>query len=39
MEEQVLAHPVLQEELLNPKNGDAAHKHLEQQVNLQMGVM
>lgn len=32
VEDQVLSHPVLQEELHNPKNGDAAHKHLEQQV-------
>lgn len=32
MEEQVLSHPVLQEELHNPKNGDSAHKHLKQQV-------
>jgi len=27
-----LSHPVLQDELRNPKNGDSAHKHLKQQV-------
>nr|XP_046247695.1 tRNA:m(4)X modification enzyme TRM13 homolog isoform X2 [Scatophagus argus] len=33
MEDGVLSHPVLQEELNNPKNGDSAHKHLKQQVD------
>lgn len=32
VEDSVLSHPVLQEELNNPKNGDSAHKHLKQQV-------
>ncbi|XP_034386050.1 tRNA:m(4)X modification enzyme TRM13 homolog isoform X2 [Cyclopterus lumpus] len=30
----VLSHPILQEELNNPKNGDSAHKHLKQQSSL-----
>lgn len=33
MDERLLSHPVLQEELHNPKNGDSAHKHLRQQVS------
>lgn len=32
VEDQLLSHPVLQDELNNPKNGDSAHKHLKQQV-------
>lgn len=32
VEERTLSHPILQEELVNPKNGDSAHKHLKQQV-------
>lgn len=32
VEDHVLSHPVLQDELNNPKNGDSAHKHLKQQV-------
>ncbi|KAI3369193.1 hypothetical protein L3Q82_026144, partial [Scortum barcoo] len=35
VEDRVLSHPVLQQELDNPKNGDSAHKHLKQQVNIQ----
>ncbi|XP_033477797.1 tRNA:m(4)X modification enzyme TRM13 homolog [Epinephelus lanceolatus] len=34
VEDSVLSHPVLQEELNNPKNGDFAHKHLKQQSSL-----
>ncbi|XP_040039257.2 tRNA:m(4)X modification enzyme TRM13 homolog [Gasterosteus aculeatus] len=34
VEDSVLSHPVLQEELNNPKNGDSAHKHLKQQSSL-----
>nr|XP_046247694.1 tRNA:m(4)X modification enzyme TRM13 homolog isoform X1 [Scatophagus argus] len=34
MEDGVLSHPVLQEELNNPKNGDSAHKHLKQQSSI-----
>lgn len=30
----VLSHPVLQDELNNPKNGDSAHKHLKQQSSI-----
>lgn len=33
VEDQLLSHPVLQDELNNPKNGDSAHKHLKQQVS------
>lgn len=33
VEDRVLSHPALQEELNNPKNGDSAHKHLKQQVH------
>lgn len=32
MEDRTLSHPVLQEELSDPKNGGSAHKHLKQQV-------
>ena len=32
MEEEVLFHNVLKEEIDNPMNGDAAKKHLKQQV-------
>lgn len=32
VEECILSHSVLQDELNNPKNGDSAHKHLKQQV-------
>ncbi|MEQ2309238.1 hypothetical protein AMECASPLE_036550, partial [Ameca splendens] len=32
VEDRTLSHPILQEELLNPMNGDSAHKHLKQQV-------
>lgn len=32
VEDRFLSHPVLQEELTNPKNGDTAYKHLKQQV-------
>ncbi|KAM4575426.1 tRNA:m(4)X modification enzyme TRM13 homolog isoform 2-T2 [Fundulus diaphanus] len=31
VEDRTLSHPVLQEELTNPNNGDSAHKHLKQQ--------
>ncbi|KAM7387837.1 hypothetical protein PAMP_024050 [Pampus punctatissimus] len=34
VEDSVLSHPVLQEELNNPKNGDSAHKHLKQQSSI-----
>ncbi|TDG95994.1 hypothetical protein EPR50_G00241600 [Perca flavescens] len=34
VEDSVLSHPVLQEELNNPKNGDSAHKHLRQQSSI-----
>ncbi|TKS75253.1 tRNA:m(4)X modification enzyme TRM13 -like protein [Collichthys lucidus] len=34
VEDSVLSHPVLQEELHNPKNGDSAHKHLKQQSSI-----
>ncbi|CAF92856.1 unnamed protein product, partial [Tetraodon nigroviridis] len=34
LEDQLLSHPVLQDELNNPKNGDSAHKHLKQQASL-----
>uniref|UniRef100_A0A8C9XVR1 tRNA:m(4)X modification enzyme TRM13 n=1 Tax=Sander lucioperca TaxID=283035 RepID=A0A8C9XVR1_SANLU len=34
VEDGVLSHPVLQEELNNPKNGDSAHKHLRQQSSI-----
>ncbi|TNM88110.1 hypothetical protein fugu_006331 [Takifugu bimaculatus] len=34
VEEQLLSHPVLQDELHNPKNGDSAHKHLKQQSSI-----
>ncbi|XP_078102869.1 tRNA:m(4)X modification enzyme TRM13 homolog isoform X2 [Sander vitreus] len=34
VEDGVLSHPVLQEELNNPKNGDSAHKHLKQQSSI-----
>ncbi|CAJ1059527.1 tRNA:m(4)X modification enzyme TRM13 homolog [Xyrichtys novacula] len=34
VEESVLSHPVVQEELKNPKNGDSAHKHLKQQSSI-----
>ncbi|KAM8875753.1 tRNA:m(4)X modification enzyme TRM13 homolog isoform 1-T2 [Spinachia spinachia] len=34
VEDSVLSHPVLQEELNDPKNGDSAHKHLKQQSSL-----
>ncbi|KAG7515012.1 tRNA:m(4)X modification enzyme TRM13-like [Solea senegalensis] len=34
VEESVLFHSVLQEELGNPKNGDSAHKHLMQQSSI-----
>ncbi|XP_038554793.1 tRNA:m(4)X modification enzyme TRM13 homolog [Micropterus salmoides] len=34
VEDRVLSHPVLQEELNNPKNGDSAHKHLKQQSSI-----
>ncbi|XP_022620592.1 tRNA:m(4)X modification enzyme TRM13 homolog [Seriola dumerili] len=33
-EDSILSHPVLQEELSNPKNGDSAHKHLKQQSSI-----
>lgn len=32
VEERILSHSVLHDELNNPKNGDSAHKHLKQQV-------
>uniref|UniRef100_A0A3Q2ZT32 tRNA:m(4)X modification enzyme TRM13 n=1 Tax=Kryptolebias marmoratus TaxID=37003 RepID=A0A3Q2ZT32_KRYMA len=32
MEDKILSHFVLNDELTNPKNGDSAHKHLKQQV-------
>lgn len=35
MEDSVLSHPVLQDELNNPNNGDSAHKHLKQQVHIE----
>ncbi|XP_042339858.1 tRNA:m(4)X modification enzyme TRM13 homolog [Plectropomus leopardus] len=34
VEDSILSHPVLQEELNNPKNGDSAQKHLKQQSSL-----
>ncbi|KAM7012278.1 tRNA:m(4)X modification enzyme TRM13 homolog [Tautogolabrus adspersus] len=34
LEDSVLSHPVVQEELNNPKNGDSAHKHLKQQSSI-----
>ncbi|XP_060890741.1 tRNA:m(4)X modification enzyme TRM13 homolog isoform X1 [Labrus mixtus] len=34
VEDSVLSHPVVQEELTNPKNGDSAHKHLKQQSSI-----
>uniref|UniRef100_A0A3Q2EBF0 tRNA:m(4)X modification enzyme TRM13 n=2 Tax=Cyprinodon variegatus TaxID=28743 RepID=A0A3Q2EBF0_CYPVA len=34
VEERTLSHPILQEELVNPKNGDSAHKHLKQQASI-----
>ncbi|XP_029355064.1 tRNA:m(4)X modification enzyme TRM13 homolog [Echeneis naucrates] len=34
VDDAVLSHPVLQEELRNPKNGDSAHKHLRQQSSI-----
>ncbi|CAL1591802.1 unnamed protein product [Knipowitschia caucasica] len=34
LEEQVLSHAALQEELNNPKNGESAHKHLRQQSSI-----
>ncbi|XP_076028059.1 tRNA:m(4)X modification enzyme TRM13 homolog isoform X2 [Genypterus blacodes] len=33
-DDSVMSHPVLQEELNNPKNGDAAFKHLKQQSSI-----
>lgn len=38
MEDQLLAHPALLDELHNPKNGDSAHKHLKQQVMVYLEV-
>uniref|UniRef100_A0A8C5D505 tRNA:m(4)X modification enzyme TRM13 n=1 Tax=Gouania willdenowi TaxID=441366 RepID=A0A8C5D505_GOUWI len=35
VDEHVLSHSVLHQELKNPKNGDSAHKHLRQQVSSQ----
>ncbi|XP_041648149.1 tRNA:m(4)X modification enzyme TRM13 homolog isoform X2 [Cheilinus undulatus] len=34
VEDSVLSHPIVQEELNNPKNGDSAHKHLKQQSSI-----
>ncbi|XP_071328953.1 tRNA:m(4)X modification enzyme TRM13 homolog isoform X2 [Trachinotus anak] len=34
VDDSVLSHPVLQEELSNPKNGHSAHKHLKQQSSI-----
>ncbi|XP_070687915.1 tRNA:m(4)X modification enzyme TRM13 homolog [Pempheris klunzingeri] len=34
VENRFLSHPVVQEELNNPKNGDSAHKHLKQQSSI-----
>ncbi|MEQ2180214.1 hypothetical protein GOODEAATRI_033518, partial [Goodea atripinnis] len=34
VEDRTLSHPILQEELLNPMNGDSAHKHLKQQASI-----
>uniref|UniRef100_A0A672ZW59 tRNA:m(4)X modification enzyme TRM13 n=2 Tax=Sphaeramia orbicularis TaxID=375764 RepID=A0A672ZW59_9TELE len=34
LDESVLSHSVLQEELDNPKNGDSAHKHLKQESSI-----
>ncbi|KAM4738812.1 tRNA:m(4)X modification enzyme TRM13 homolog isoform 2-T2 [Anableps anableps] len=34
MEDRTLSHPVLQEELNDPKNGGSAHKHLKQQASI-----
>ncbi|KAK2835117.1 hypothetical protein Q5P01_015601 [Channa striata] len=34
VEDKVLFHPILQEELNNPKNGESAHKHLKQQASI-----
>ncbi|XP_069581867.1 tRNA:m(4)X modification enzyme TRM13 homolog [Brachyistius frenatus] len=34
VDDRVLSHPALQDELNNPKNGDSAHKHLKQQSSI-----
>uniref|UniRef100_A0A3Q0RER2 tRNA:m(4)X modification enzyme TRM13 n=1 Tax=Amphilophus citrinellus TaxID=61819 RepID=A0A3Q0RER2_AMPCI len=34
IEDSVLSHPALHDELNNPKNGDSAHKHLKQQSSI-----
>ncbi|XP_037553695.1 tRNA:m(4)X modification enzyme TRM13 homolog [Nematolebias whitei] len=34
VEDKILSHLVLQDELTNPKNGDSAHKHLKQQTSI-----
>ncbi|XP_067370074.1 tRNA:m(4)X modification enzyme TRM13 homolog isoform X2 [Channa argus] len=34
VDDRVLSHPILQEELSNPKNGESAHKHLKQQSSI-----
>ncbi|XP_008293658.1 tRNA:m(4)X modification enzyme TRM13 homolog [Stegastes partitus] len=34
LEDRVLSHPVLHDELNNPKNGDSAYKHLKQQSSI-----
>ncbi|XP_044055620.1 tRNA:m(4)X modification enzyme TRM13 homolog isoform X2 [Siniperca chuatsi] len=34
VDDSVRSHPVLQEEIDNPKNGDSAHKHLKQQSSI-----
>ncbi|XP_070816626.1 tRNA:m(4)X modification enzyme TRM13 homolog [Chaetodon trifascialis] len=34
VEDSILSHPVLQEELNDPSNGDSAHKHLKQQSSI-----
>ncbi|XP_026202065.1 tRNA:m(4)X modification enzyme TRM13 homolog [Anabas testudineus] len=34
VQDRILSHPVLQEELINPNNGDSAYKHLKQQSSI-----
>uniref|UniRef100_A0A1A8JFW3 tRNA:m(4)X modification enzyme TRM13 n=2 Tax=Nothobranchius kuhntae TaxID=321403 RepID=A0A1A8JFW3_NOTKU len=34
VEDRILSHSVLQDQLINPKNGESAHKHLKQQASI-----
>uniref|UniRef100_A0A1A7WEF0 tRNA:m(4)X modification enzyme TRM13 n=2 Tax=Iconisemion striatum TaxID=60296 RepID=A0A1A7WEF0_9TELE len=34
VEDRILSHPVLQDQLISPKNGESAHKHLKQQASI-----